>query len=125
MKPIIVKTKYLKKFFGIRGIALWPFIFYTPYFTLENHWAHNKIVTYAMNRRVLRHERIHIRQQAELWVVGFYVLYLWYYFGKRFKGLSHKSSYRLNPFEVEAYAHENNLDYLDHRPKHNWKQYQT
>ena len=62
----------------------------------------------------LRHERIHFKQQKELFVLPFYVLYLlftvWY-------------GYRGNPFEREAYDNERDAIYLHRRQRFAWIKY--
>ena len=72
-----------------------------------------------INRRdtdIKRHEMIHLRQAQSLhdsWLL-FYVRYLWYYL--RALPLNRKmrhAAYRLNPFELEAYAHMDDPAYLD------------
>ena len=63
---------------------------------------------------ILNHELIHWYHQAELWYVGFWVLYLYY---------NVKYGYANNPFEFEAYVNEDDWEYLDHRPKNNWRRY--
>ncbi len=60
----------------------------------------------------LNHERIHIRQQLELLVLGFYLWYLADYLRLRLKGCSHVEAYRKNVFEREAYDHGDDLSYL-------------
>ena len=65
---------------------------------------------------VKRHEMIHLRQAQsthDSWLL-FYIRYLWYYL--RALPLNRKAryaAYRLNPFEMEAYAHMYEPDYLE------------
>lgn len=117
MKPIIIKTKYLKKFTGIRGIFVFPFIIYTPY--KQNRYR----IASALNANVERHERIHFAQALELWVMGFYVLYLYYYLKYRFEGANHKEAYYNIPFEKEAYRYQNAESYLLGRERNAWKEF--
>ncbi len=49
------------------------------------------------------HEKIHYKQCIDCWVIGFYPLYLYYHI---------KYGYKNNPFEVEAFDNEDNLEYL-------------
>ena len=69
------------------------------------------------------HEKIHLVQQKELWVVGFYILYVWYWARARAKGLNGSDAYYAIPFEKEAYAHQNNLKYLHDRKPHAWRDF--
>jgi hypothetical protein len=70
---------------------------------------------YKQDAQLLNHEKIHLQQQKELLVVGFYIWYLVEY-GVRF--LQHKNrwkAYRAIVFEREAYAKESQQDYLYNR----------
>jgi len=63
----------------------------------------------------LNHESIHLRQQAELLIVFFY---LWYGFEFLFRWIQFKNrhkAYRNISFEREAYHYENDCNYLPSR----------
>lgn len=72
-----------------------------------------------------RHEMIHLRQAqstGDSWV-RFYFLYIWYYLralpqNRRMRN----AAYLINPFEMEAYRHMGEPDYLD-RPATEWRQW--
>jgi hypothetical protein len=64
---------------------------------------------------LLNHERIHLRQQIELLIFPFYVLYLLEYLFNRFRGQNHHQAYRNISFEKEAYNNEEKLNYLANR----------
>jgi hypothetical protein len=85
------------------GIALYPFIL------LEDK-------AQLADSTLLNHERIHLRQQLELGIIPFYLIYLSHYLLLRAKGLSALNAYYANVFEVEAYAQEKNTEYLQSRP---------
>ena len=64
---------------------------------------------------LINHEKIHLRQQLELLVIGFY---LWYFIEFLLRLIKFKNWYRayLNiSFEREAYKNENDLNYLKSR----------
>lgn len=64
---------------------------------------------------LINHEKIHLRQQLELLVIGFY---LWYFIEFLLRLIKFKNCYRayLNiSFEREAYKNENDLNYLKSR----------
>lgn len=86
----------------VNAMAIWPIIL------VRNIETKESIVT-------INHEKIHIRQQVELLVLPFYILYLFYYLKYRILGHSHIQSYYLIPFEKEAYHHESDLEYLSNR----------
>ena len=72
------------------------------------------------------HEMIHLRQAQsthDSWLL-FYLLYGWYYLRALPQNLKMRNAaYLLNPFELEAYAHEHDLDYLEHNEATEWRQY--
>ena len=90
---IQIKNKSIP-FKGFKAITIWPFLFYKE----------------EMSEIDLNHEAIHAAQQKEMFLIGFYAKYLTY-------------KYDNNPFEKEAYANENNLEYLKTRKPFNWKNY--
>ena len=77
----------------------------------------------AADQVLLQHEMIHLRQQVELLVLPFYLLYGYYYLKGRIKGLPAKAAYRAIPFEVESYRHEAVPGYLRHRSRFAWMKY--
>ena len=84
----------------IGGIAIFPFIFIPT----------NAFVT----RRLLNHERIHLRQQLEMLVIPFYIVYLFEFITKGYMNIS---------FEKEAYANDKDLDYLKKRKPYSFIKY--
>ena len=93
----------------ISGITLWPFI----------------LLAQPPDEVTVNHERIHIRQQAELLLLGFYTIYIYEWLHYRALGMKGDQAYLLLRFEREAYAHEKELDYLKTRPFWAWKQLQA
>ena len=112
MDKVIVSKWFVTAItFGFaRGITLWPFIFL-------------KYKKDTENRFLINHESIHLKQQAELWVIGFYILYLYYYLRRRYNGHDHITSYRWIPFEREASDNEYKLSYPRLRKSYGWRQY--
>lgn len=64
------------------------------------------------NRELIMHEKIHLRQQAEMLVIFFYLWYLAEYFLKRLGGKGHMAAYLSISFEREARAQARNPNYL-------------
>ena len=64
---------------------------------------------------LLNHERIHLRQQAEMGVLPFYVWYVIEYGIRRVQYGNGYKAYRNISFEREAFANDGNLDYLKTR----------
>lgn len=79
-------------FKGFKAITIWPFIF------VRKECSFNEVD--------LNHENIHGKQQKELLLIFFYLIYLIEWIFKGYKNIS---------FEKEAYSNENNLDYLKNR----------
>lgn len=86
----------------VEAITLWPFIFASD-----------------TNPVALQHERIHLAQITELFVVGFYFLYIMYYLKAAL--IDRDSAYALNPFEIEAYKYEREPGYLFYREPFAWR----
>lgn len=97
--PILFKTFFREE---IRAFAFWPFIFI----------KHRDLIK---DKVLLNHEKIHLKQQLELLVVPFYVLYFgeFIYHLIRFKSID--KAYKAISFEKEAYNHHHNRDYLASR----------
>ena len=102
--------KLLSWFINISAITLYPFI----------------ISRGKMNQRTLTHEMIHIKQQRELWVIGFYILYVWYWLKNIiWRGMYPANAYRAIPFEVEAYENDHNDLYPLTRERMAWRNYHS
>ncbi len=98
---ILISTRLLKNT-KISGITLFPIIL------LKNRAdLHNKIL--------VNHEKIHLRQQAELLVIFFYIWYVVEYYFFYLKLKDSFLAYKSISFEREAYAMENDLKYLETR----------
>lgn len=65
---------------------------------------------------LLNHERIHLRQQAELGILPFYIWYGLEYLFRRFHYRDHYLAYRNISFEREAFSNDQDLTYLNNRP---------
>tara|TARA_B110000285_G_scaffold210586_1_gene252540 strand:+ start:4742 stop:5122 length:381 start_codon:yes stop_codon:yes gene_type:complete len=119
MKTPIIKysDKFLNKIsilMNIGGITLWPFIVLREYYQgTTNYWR-------SKRERIINHESIHIKQQQELLIIPFYVLYVLEYIVKSILYMSIDKGYRAISFEREAYNNERDLEYLNNRKKYNW-----
>lgn len=99
MKYPIIHIPFMK----VSGMALFPFI-------VVNQKA------YKSNAEIIRHETIHLKQQLELLVLPFYLLYLFNYLVNLCRYKNHYEAYRQIIFEREAYAKDKDILYLRHRP---------
>ncbi|NCD69410.1 hypothetical protein GSY63_08590 [Mucilaginibacter sp. R11] len=103
--PIIVAP-----FLKVAGIALFPFILVSNKQLLEDEV-------------LMRHETIHLKQEAELLVIPFYLLYALSYCINFVRYRNHSRAYEMIWFEREAYANEYNTDYLYKRKLYAWINY--
>jgi hypothetical protein len=94
-------------FLPVAGMALFPFILIK-----KQH--------YKTDNAFINHEKIHLVQQLELLLIGFYILYLLNYFFNLIKYLNHDKAYLNIIFEKEAYEMESDLDYLQKRNLWSW-----
>jgi hypothetical protein len=113
LKPIMIENSKVPVFLShfapidIWAISLGPFV----------------LCRGIMSDVTKRHETIHFHQQLELFFVGFLILYGWYYLRGVISKKTGREAYYANPFEEEAYTHENDLLYLENRPFYHWKKY--
>ncbi|AIH01753.1 hypothetical protein D1000_04945 [Riemerella anatipestifer] len=98
---IIVCQKLLKNT-KITGIAIFPFIFL-------------RTRADKTNKKLVNHEKIHLRQQLELGLVFFYLWYVLEFYYRLYQYKNPHLAYINICFEREAYANESNLHYLKER----------
>ena len=94
----------------VSGITLFPFIVI----------KHKNL---RLDKSIINHEHIHLRQQLEMLVIPFYVFYLLHYVINLVKYQHHEKAYRNICFEREAYNNESNLNYLHSRKWFAWLLY--
>lgn len=92
------------------GMALWPFIVLRE----------RRLET---NAELINHERIHHRQQLEMFLLPFYIIYSIHYLMNLYKYRSGHKAYLNVVFEIEAYDQEKNFRYLDERKPFAWIDY--
>jgi hypothetical protein len=99
---MVLISKYLVPK-GYIGITFFPFIF-LKYKGLKS------------NTVLINHERIHLRQQIELLILPFYIVYSIEFLIRLIQYKKWNLAYHNVSFEREAYAKEKDLDYLQSRP---------
>ncbi|WP_303319115.1 hypothetical protein Q4Q34_03545 [Flavivirga abyssicola] len=99
---MILISKYLVPN-GYTGLTIFPFVFLKSKH-LEKHTV------------LINHESIHLKQQSEMLVIPFYLVYAIEFLIRLFQYKNWDLAYKNISFEREAYANEFNLDYLKHRP---------
>ena len=111
--PIIFTNSFVPKissvFINVYAITLFPFIF----------------IKDEGDPVVLNHESIHIKQQAELLVIFFYLLYVFDWIAGLIKYRDLNLAYRRIRFEQEAYEKESHKYYLIERRKYAWRKYKV
>lgn len=89
------------------AMALYPFMLF-------------KSPSLKFDALIINHEKIHFRQQLELLILPFYLLYLLHYLLNRLKYKDHHQAYLHICFELEAYTNDQNLNYLHKRKPYSW-----
>jgi hypothetical protein len=97
---------------GFSGIAIFPFVF-----------IHREAL--KTDAVFLNHERIHLRQQLELLVVPFFILYGLEFLFRLIHYRSWHMAYSNLSFEREAYSNEKDLNYLQSRSLWRFLKYLT
>lgn len=106
---IVIVAKYLIPN-GFSGMAIFPFIFLK-----EKKQRQNPVM--------ILHEKIHLRQQAELLVLPFFVWYLFEFFFRLMQYKDSTLAYENISFEREAYANESQAGFLEQRKFWNFLNY--
>ena len=88
---------------GYTGLTIFPFVFLK-----SKHFKNDYIL--------INHEKIHLRQQLELLILPFYVIYFLEFLVRLIQYKNWHLAYRNISFEREAYCNELNLDYIKYRP---------
>jgi hypothetical protein len=98
---IIIANKYLIPR-GYTAIAIYPFIILRK-------------KEYSGNTVLINHEKIHLHQQAELLWLFFFIWYVLEFLIRFIALRNRKAAYKNICLEKEAYAMEQNLEYLKAR----------
>lgn len=94
-------------FLPAAGMAIFPFVLI-------------KFKDLKKDKQIINHELIHLRQQMELLILPFFVLYLINYLINLIRYRDHDQAYRNIVFEREAYQHDSNFLYLKNRRFSAW-----
>lgn len=73
-----------------------------------------------LNEEARTHETIHYQQWVELLIIGFAILYPFFWISNLLKGMSPSDAYRYIPLEVEAYDNQDTPNYLENRRRYAW-----
>ncbi len=105
----VIVAKYLIPK-GFSGLTLFPFVIL-------------KEKRDVLNRVIMQHEKIHIRQQVEFLVLPFFIWYGMEYLIRILQYKHKHLAYRNISFEREAYANESQKDFLQKRQFWNFLNY--
>ncbi len=94
------------------GLSVWPFIIL-------------KEGSLKADEVLINHERIHLKQQRELLILPFYLLYISEWLFRTLLYLDSYRAYQNISFEREAYANEKDMDYLSKRKAFGFVHYLT
>lgn len=100
----------------IGGITLYPFII------LRERYRDNPYYQ-AKAWKIINHESIHLKQQIELLILPFYILYVLEYIVRIFIHGGFNAAYRNISFEKEAKRNEDNKEYLNSRKPYSFVRY--
>ncbi|MBT8395096.1 MAG: hypothetical protein KJN66_09635 [Bacteroidia bacterium] len=98
---MILISKYLVPN-GYNGLTIYPFVFL-------------KHKRFAKDAIILNHEKIHLKQQLEMLILPFYIIYILEFLINLFRDRNWYVAYKNVSFEREAYRNEMNMDYLKQR----------
>ena len=99
---MILISKYLVPK-GYAGLTIYPFVFL-------------KYRELRTDEFLINHERIHLRQQLELLIIPFFIVYVFEFLMRLAIKRNWREAYVSISFEREAYTHQKNLNYLKLRP---------
>lgn len=105
---ILVSKYFVPK--GYLGLTVFPFIFF-------------KYKKLKENSVLINHEKIHLKQQLELLIIPFFVVYILEFLFRLLQYRNWHLAYRNISFEREAYSNEKALDYLKRRSFWNFVKY--
>ena len=108
-REMVVVSKYIVPK-GYSGLTLFPFIF------LNKKALKTNVI-------LLNHEKIHLRQQIELLVLPFYMIYVLEFLIHFIRFRNWQQAYKSISFEKEAYTNESDLKFLKSRSFWNFISY--
>ncbi len=105
---MIIKTGLVKilSFGFARGMCLYPFVLIGKETEVTD--------------QLLTHEKIHLKQQLEMFILPFYLWYLIEFIFRLVQYGNFEKAYRNISFEREAYYFESHQEYLSSRTRYAW-----
>ena len=95
---------------NFRAFTFYPFIFIKNKENIENE-------------TLINHEKIHLKQQIELLIIFFFIIYFIEFIWNYVHYKSFMKAYRNICFEKEAYQNETNQNYLKTRKRYSFFKY--
>ena len=98
---LILQSRYLIPK-GFNGMTIFPFVIISTQADMSDEV-------------LINHEKIHLKQQLEVAILPFFVIYFFEYLVRLIQYRNRRDAYHNISFEREAYANEGNLEYLKQR----------
>ena len=108
----------LSPFMKVTGMSIFPFIIMRKEF--KNPFTNKDILK---RKKLIIHETIHFKQQLELLVIPFYILYIGEFIIRFVIHRDFKKAYKRISFEQEANNNEEDFSYLEKRKLYSWVKY--
>jgi hypothetical protein len=110
---ILIRNRLSQLILGrhYNAMSVWPLIFVRPGTEL------------SLRPETLNHEHIHARQQLEMIWLFFFVWYGVEYTVRLLQHRNHHKAYHAISHEKEAFANDENLNYLKKRKAYAWMKY--
>ena len=108
----------LSPFMRVTGMSIFPFIVMRKEFK-DPFTAKDKL----KREKLIRHETIHFKQQLELLIIPFYILYISEFIIRFIIHRNFKKAYKKISFEQEANNNEEDFSYLEKRKPYSWVKY--
>jgi len=105
---MIIRTGLVKilSFGFAKGMCLFPFVLIGK--------------ETEITEQLITHEKIHLKQQIETFIVPFYLWYFLEFMVRLFQYRNFEKAYRNISFEREAYYFESQVEYLNIRKRYAW-----
>ena len=108
----------LSPFMRVTGMSIFPFVIMRKEFK-DPFTAKDKL----KREKLIRHETIHFKQQIELLIIPFYILYISEFIIRFIIHINFKKAYKNISFEQEANSNEEDFNYLEKRKLYSWVKY--
>ncbi len=115
---MIIRNSSIPSYFSCKdtdmyAVTIFPFIFLSDLSKCESDPIYTE-------DEIINHEKIHLQQILETGILGFYLIYLFEFMIKSISFKNIRVGYLSVGFEMEAYNHMKDLNYLNKRRRYSW-----